>query len=299
MSSRAVFYATGVFQRGGVPLAQLPIRSAFGDAYGLSTAWIPGVRWTHSDLIERKANVSTYDHYDAIKALVDAGKSYNDIEAFPNYSAFTVIASNDSAALLKTAYWLTVGFYALNDTSLRDAALERLESGKTSGVDFNAANQNGLIKSTYDSAFVFLDKAIKRRGSTSDVALAALEQLRRGTDRKAVATRVEQATQVATDRQKVEDANRPAPATKNWIQVLFPSLALAEEAAEKIEMAGKIVGVLALGGLAYYGYRHYNQKNIMSNPLSDDYDPSAKKPMPRAADRQEQMLAKTVFKRVA
>jgi hypothetical protein len=324
MASRASFYNTGYFQRGGVPLATLPaqvmyptnsfgfgpryvtanpafVSSAYGDPYGFSTSWIPGARWTRSDLQSRKANVSTYDHYDAVTNLIAAGRSYSDIEAFPGYSSFTTLASNDSAALLKTGYWLAVGFLALNDTSLRDAAKERLAAGLKSGVDVDAANRNGSIKSTYDSAYALLEKALKRTGNTNEVAKDALEQLRKGTDRKAVASRVDEAQKLSTARQAVEDAPPPkkpdVPCADSWMAYI-PGYCTAKEAQEMALLGAKIAGGVVVAGALIWGVRFAMRRSAAkSNPLSDAYNPAKKKPMPALADKQEAYLARTVLRK--
>jgi hypothetical protein len=324
MASRYSTYSPGYFQRAGVPLATLPaqvmyptdsfgfapryvtanpkfISSAYGDPYGWSTKWIPGVQYTRSDLADRKANVSTYDHYDAVTNMLAAGRGYSDIEAFPNYSSFSTLASNDSAALLKTAYWLAVAFLALNDPSLRDSAKERLESGRTSGVDIDAANRNGAIKSTYDSAYVFLDKALKRSGGTNEVAKDALEQLRKGTDRKAVQARVDEAQKLTTARQAVEDAPPPkkqdVPCADTWMAYI-PGYCAAKEAEQMVSLGVKVVGGILLTGVAIWGVKRLI-KQAKSNPMSDSYNPSKKKPMPALTEKHEQHLAKTVFRRKA
>ena len=324
MASRHSTYSPGYFQRAGVPLATLPaqvmyptdsfgfapryvsanpkfISSAYGDPYGWSTKWIPGVEYTRSDLADRKANVSTYDHYYAVWNMLAAGRGYSDIEAFPNYSSFSTLASNDSAALLKTAYWLAVAFLVLNDPSLRDSAKERLESGKTSGVDIDAANRNGAIKSTYESAYVLLDKALKRSGGTNEVARDALEQLRKGTDRKAVDARVAEAQNQSTARQAVEDAPPPpkpdVPCAATW-KSYIPGYCAAKEAEQMVSLGLKVVGGVLVAGVAIWGVKRLI-KQAKSNPMSDSYNPSKKKPMPALTDKHEQHLAKTVFRRKA
>lgn len=304
------FYMATFFQRGGVPHATFPtrsyvatnpvfVRSALGDPYGLSTSWIPWTRYTRSDLADRRANVSTYDHYDAIKAMAAAGKTFSDVEAFPNFSQFTTLASNDAAALLKTAYWLIIGYLTLRDQSLLDAANERLEAGLKSGVDIDAANRSSLIKSTYDSAYVLLDKAIKRKGGGNEVATDTLEQLRRGTDRKAIATRVEEAQTQASSRQKVEDAGPPkkpdVPCEDTWLSYI-PGYCTAKQAEEMVSFGVKIVGGVLLTGVAIWGVKRLIRQ-AKANPLSDAYNPSKKKPMPALADKQEAHLAKTVFRK--
>jgi len=323
MAGRDNFYMATAFQRGGVPHATFPARvmypadgfgfktvyvsanphfvpSAYGNPYGWSTKWIPGARYTRSDLADRKANVSTYDHYDLVKDMLDAGRAYSDIEAYPNYSQFSTLASNDAAALLKTAYWLAVAYSTLGDSSLQDAANERLESGFKLGVDVNAANRNGSIKSSYDSAYVLLDKAIKRRGGTNEVASDALEQLRKGTDRKAVAARVEEAKTQATERQDVENAPPPPPPPcKDTWKSYIPGYCTAEAAGELFSLGVKIVGGVLVTGVAIWGVKRIIRQ-VKSNPVSEGYNPDKKKPMPRRALLQEQQLAKTVFrKRIA
>lgn len=325
MAGRDNFYMATAFQRGGVPHATFPARvmypsdgfgfrtvyvsanphfvpSAYGNPYGWSLYNPFTDRYTRSRLADRKANVSTYDHYDAVKSVLTAGRAYSDIEAFPYYSQFTTLASNDAAALLKTGYWLAIGFLAINDTSLRDAADERIESGLKTGVDIDAANRSGSIKSTYDSAFVLLDKAIKRKGGTNEVATDALEQLRKGTDRKAVQTRVDEAKTQAGERQKAEDEGPPkppeTPCEDTW-RSYIPGFCTAQQAGEMVALAAKIAGVVLVAGVAVWGGKRL-LKQIRANPMSDAYNPSKKKPMPRRALLQEQHLAKTVFrKRIA
>jgi hypothetical protein len=328
MAGRDNFYMATAFQRGGVPHATFPARvmypadgfgfktvyvsanphfvtSAYGDPYGWSKSWIADgvkIRYTRSDLEDRKANVSTYDHYDAVSSMIASGRAFSDIEAFPNYSQFTTLASNDAAALLKTAYWLAVGFLTLNDTSLRDAAKERLEGGLRSGFDVNAANRSGSIKSTYDSAYVLLDKAMKRRGGSDDVATDALELLRRGTDRRAIAARVDEAQKQTTERQDVEDAPPPkkpdVPCEDTW-RSYIPGYCTAQATGEMLSLGIKIAGGVLVAGVAIWGVKRLI-KQAKANPLSEGYNPTKKKPMPRRALLQEQELAKTVFrKRIA
>lgn len=317
MAGRDNFYMATFFQRGSGVHAVVPLRSyvtpnphfvpsVYGDPYGASKGGyllsVLQVRYSRTNLQERRANVSTYDHYDAVKDLIDQGRSYADIEAFPYYSQFTTLASNDASAMLKTAYWLAVGFLALNDTSLKDAANERLESGYNMGIDIDAANRSGSIKSTYDSAYTLLERAMKRRGGTNEVATDALEQLRRGTDRKAVQTRVEEAQTQAGQRQKVEEAGPPkkpdAACEDTWLNYI-PGYCTAKAAGDVATLGVKIVGGVLLTGIAIWGVKRI-VKQVKSNPLSDAYNPSKKKPMPALADKQEAYLAKTVFrKRIA
>lgn len=321
MAARSSFYASGNFQRGGVPLATVPtkavypanafgfkpafvtangnfVQSGYGGPLGWSTSWIPLVRYTRSDLAERKANVSTYDHYDATTAMISAGRNYTDIEAFPNYSQFTALASNDSAALLKTAYWLAIGFLTLNDTSLRDTANERLESGLQSGVDLDSANRNTNIKTVYDSAYSLLDKAIKRHGGSNEVAVDALERLRQGTDRKAITARVDEALKQTAARKEVENDLEKAPdvpCASTW-RVLIPGYCALQEANKWALYGVKAAGLLLVGGAIYLGVKKF--KATRSNPMSESHNPDKKAPMPARAAIQERELAKTVFVRV-
>jgi hypothetical protein len=66
-----------------------------------------------------------------------------------------------------------------------------------------------------------------------------------------------------------------------------------------VALAAKIAGVVLVAGVAVWGGKRL-LKQIRANPMSDAYNPSKKKPMPRRALLQEQHLAKTVFrKRIA
>jgi hypothetical protein len=182
---------------------------AYGSTpYGWSTSWVPGVRWTRSDLSSRRANVSTYDHYDAVQAVLKLtpGRS---AESYPQFAAFTDLASNDSAALLKTAYWLAVAGVALGSAPLKDLAKSQAEIGYTDGVAIDAVSRTGNIGSLYDTAVATLKKYYPP-GTYNATADTVLQQLQKGSP-AAIRARIEQAKKYDASKTKVEEEAKKEP----------------------------------------------------------------------------------------
>ena len=224
MGSRASFYNTGYFQRGGVPLATLPaqvmyptnsfgfgpryvaanphfVSSAYGDpysgqSYGVSWLALAQVRYRKEELTARNATVNVYDLYDAVQAAlkISPGKA---AELYPSFSAFTALAATDAAALLKTAYWLAVAGTALSNTVLTGAAAEQAETGFKSGVVKDSVYQTGSIARTYADALALL-KRYYTSSMYNGTAAMAVAQLQKGSP-AAVKDRVAEAKNTAAD----------------------------------------------------------------------------------------------------
>lgn len=315
------FYTAVAFQRGGVPLARMPVRTfqvateGFAryvpahvqpnpSALGWTPDYIPGFGYTKTGLQNRGANVSTYDHAAITKTVLSARIGASDIEAYPGYVQFVAVASNDSAALLKTAYWLAVAADATGSESLRLAAQQRNDAGVTAGVDIGAASRTSNIKSTYESAYRLLERTLGAN-PPAGVAADALEELRKGTDIKRIEARIIDARKSADDRKALADEPKkesgPTPCEETVLAYIPGYCAwkqTAETAARVAETSVRIGGVLLV---AFVGYkliqkaREPRRSNPRRNPVSEAYNPDGKTPMPAEATRQEARLAKTLF----
>jgi len=254
-------------------------------------------RYTHTHLERVKANVSTYEHYDAVKKILATRRALADIEAYPNYAFFTAVAANDAGANLKTAYWLAVANDVLDDPGLKASVEERLAFGKKDGLSPDAQNRIANIRSTYEGAFRLLEKVLTRSNSTAEVPKDALQMLRAGTDRGAVAARVTDARQRAEEREerKEEEGAKLCRETKLNLIPGYCAVQEAGETAAKVIRYGAFAAVAIASALAI----HRTIKKVRSNPHSTSYNPDGKKPMPRAAKQQERRLASTVFSRGA
>jgi hypothetical protein len=274
------------------PLNWGPYVAYGNNAYGLSSSWIPGARWTRSDLSKRQANVSTYDHYDAVYTALRV-KQGTRAEAFPAYSSFTALASNDSAALLKSAYWLAVAGVALNNPTLKSMSASNSELGLKSGVDVGAAARSTSIIATYDAAARAVETAMK--SSYSEPAAAALAQLKKGGSQKAVDDRVQQAKTDTTARAKAEeDNNKPevTPCESSTLGKLIPGYCTYQTG---MKVAA---GLVAAGTIIIAG--KFFMRSVRGNPSAPgnmtDGPEMTIAMLPRAR-KQEQALANTTFRR--
>lgn len=254
-------------------------------------------RYTHAYLERVKANVSTYDHYDAVQKILTTRRSLPDIEAYPYYAFFTAVASNDAAASLKTAYWLAVANDILDDAGIRASIDERLAFGRKEGVSENAQSRTANIRSAYESAYRLLEKAINRINPTSEVPRDALQALRAGTDRGAVAARVNAAQQQAEARE-IQKEQEGAKACRDTAYNLIPGYCAIAEAGEQVATVIRFAAFATVAVASAFAISHA-VKSVRSNPYSESYSPEKKKPMPPAAKRQERELARTVFNRGA
>ena len=286
---RETLFISSSFQRSPGTILQ--------SAWGFSLDYNPiTARFTRSYLERIKANVSTYDHYDTVKKVLETRRSLSDIEAYPNYTLFTAVASNDAAANLKTAYWLAVANDILDDPGLKASVEGRLEIAKKDGLNPDAQSRVSNIRGTYEGAYRLLEKMLTRSNSTSDVGKDALQMLRAGTDRGAVALRVTDAKQQSENRedrkeQKEQEGETPCRETLfNFI----PGYCAAQEAGETAAQVTRY-GAFAFVALASALTINHAIKRMRSNPRSKGYVSEGKKPMPRAARQQERRLASTVF----
>lgn len=276
------------------PLNWGPFVPYGNNGYGWSTAWIPGTRWTQSDLTKRQANVSTYDHYDAVQAALKTKQGTQTV-AFPAYSSFTTIASNDAAALLKTAYWLAVAGVALNNSTLKTLSASNAESGLKSGVDVGAANMNANIVSTYDTAVRAVESALK--SAYSSVAADALTQLKKGGSKQAVQERIQQAKGDTVARSKAEEEQKKAeqdtPCAETTLGKLIPGYC-TYQTGMKVAAGFVAAGTLIIAG-------RFLLKAVRGNPsapgnMTDGPEMKIAR-LPKAV-KQERNLANTSFRRV-
>lgn len=204
-------------------------------------------RYTRTKLAERKANVSTYDHYDAIQALLKTATAKKaataqSAEELPSWNTFTdEVASNDSAANLKTAYLLIVAGLQLQNKSLGAAGKQRAEAALISGVVEGAANQRKRIESIYSSALSAVQKAA---GSSPKQTVAdIITQLQRGSASSVVQERIATVGEQEAVRQKAKQELADQPCESTWLGKI-PGYCTAQT-------AYKIVGygALAAAGL--------------------------------------------------
>lgn len=275
-----------------------------GTPYGWSTSWVPGVRWTRSDLIARKANVSTYDHYDAVTAVLKLSPGRS-VESYPQYAAFLEIASNDASALLKTAYWLAVAGVALSSTPLKDLARNQAEVGYTDGTAVDATSRTSNIGAIYDSAVASLKKYYTS-GTYNATADAALAQLQKSSP-AAVKARIEQTKRYDASKTKAEEESKKQPET--------PEIPCSDTLWGKIpgycesKMLYKVVGYTLAAVTVVWGVKKI-ATTLRSNPdrrqltLENPSAPGNMTDEPEAeiaampkGRRQEKNLAKTAFLR--
>jgi len=283
----------------GAPRAFHPIQPlTWGTymAYGAHRSFysIVALRTSRTTLEKTKANVSSYDHYDAVQTLVKLPGSLKKAEGAPAYSAFTTVASNDAAAMLKTAYWLALAGSALKSTALKQAASSQAESGLADGIVAGAATRRDNIASTYAAALDLIRS--NYTGSPKNAAVeSVIVQLQKGSP-EAVKARTSQADTYAAGK---KDADAGAAECKNTWKANVPGLCAAEEAGTMYILAGKIVGGVLLGGLAIWGVKRL-VRQVRSNPSSlgnmtnsPELDIAA---LP-AGRKQEKNLATTAFRR--
>jgi hypothetical protein len=254
----------------GAPRAFHPIQPltwgtymAYGaQPYGLSLYSIVAGRTTRTNLEKTKANVSSYDHYDAVQTLVKQGGSIKKAEIAPAYASFTTIASNDAAALLKTAYWLALAGSALKSTTLKQAAQSQSETGLTDGIVAGAANRRDNIVSTYAAALDLIRS--NYTGSPKNAAVeSVIVQLQKGSP-EAVKARTSQTDSYAASKKEAEAG---ASSCKNTWKANVPGLCAAEEAGTMYILAAKIVGGVVLAGAAIWGVKQL-VRQVRSNPSS-------------------------------
>lgn len=228
------------------------------EAYGWTLATLVGARYTRSKLHSRRANVSTYDHYDAGYALQAAGlkKSVGrntSAQALPYWSVFAdVVASNDAAALLKTGYYLIAAGIALGNTGLTQAGVNRLESGYQAGIVEGAANQSSRIESTYNSALAQVQSAA--RGNTGETITEIIRQLKLGATKEVVQQRIQEAKSqevvrktAIEEKKKEEEKEKNKPCEDTWKGYIPGYCASA--------FAFKVVGYVFVAGVALWGVR--------------------------------------------
>jgi len=206
-------------------------------------------RYTRTKLSERKANVSTYDHYDAIQSVLKAKTKYANLDAYPQASSFTgAVASNDAAALLKTAYFLAVAATAAGSQTLLQAAKSRATSGFKAGVDVEAASRSSNITATYESAYKLVDTLNKQKANP--VLAEVLEQLKKGTNSWAVSSRVREALEQSGERAKKEQEQEPEKETPCSDTLLGKIPGYCES-----KMIYRVVGYTAAGLIAIWGIK--------------------------------------------
>ena len=286
----------------GAPRAFHPIQPltwgtymAYGaQPYGFSLYNVVAMRTSRTKLEKTKANISSYDHYDAVQTLIKLSGSLKKAEGAPAYASFTTIASNDAAAMLKTAYWLALAGSALKSTALKQAASSQAETGLTDGITAGAANRRDNIVSTYAAALDLIRS--NYTGSPKNAAVeSVIVQLQKGSP-EAVKARTGQTDTYAAGK---KEAEATAGSCKNTWKANVPGLCAAEEAGNLYSLAGKIVGGVFLGGVAIWGVKRL-VRQVRSNPSSlgnmtnsPELDIAA---LP-AGRKQELTLSTTAFRR--
>jgi hypothetical protein len=218
-----------------------------GAPYGGVISTILRNRYTRTELQSRGANVSTYDHYDAIQSVLKAKTKYGNLDAYPQASSFTgAVASNDAAALLKTAYFLAVAATAAGSQTLLQAAKSRAESGSKAGVDVGAASRSNNITATYESAYKLVDGVNKQQ--PNPVLGEVLEQLKKGTSSWAVSSRVREAQEQGGERAKKEQEPQKETPCSDTLLGKIPGYC-------ESKMIYQVVGYTAAGLIAIWGIK--------------------------------------------
>ena len=273
-----------------------------GAPYGSVTGWLKSaaqIRYSRTELQSRGANVSTYDHYDAIQSVLKAKTKYSSLEGYPGSSSFTgAVASNDAAALLKTAYFLAVAATAAGSQTLMQAAQSRAESGFSAGVDVGAANRTGSITSTYESAYKLVDAANKQK--PNPVLGEVLEQLKKGTSSWAVSTRVREAQEQAGERSKKEQEPEKTTPCSDTLLGKIPGYC-------ESKMIYQVVGYTAAGLIAIWGIKKavkiargnplYALRTNPSSAANMGGEPELQIALTSKGRDQEKRLANSAFKR--
>ena len=221
-----------------------------GAPYGSVTGWLKSaaqIRYSRTELQSRGANVSTYDHYDAIQSVLKAKTKYSSLEGYPGSSSFTgAVASNDAAALLKTAYFLAVAATAAGSQTLLQAAKSRATSGFKAGVDVGAASRSNNITATYESAYKLVDTLNKQKANP--VLAEVLEQLKKGTSSWAVSSRVRESLEQSGERAKKEQEPQKETPCSDTLLGKIPGYC-------ESKMIYRVVGYTAAGLIAIWGIK--------------------------------------------
>jgi len=273
-----------------------------GAPYGSVTGWLKSatqIRYSRTELQSRGANVSTYDHYDAIQSVLKAKTKYSSLEGYPGSSSFTgAVASNDAAALLKTAYFLAVAATAAGSQTLLQAAKSRAESGFKAGVDVGAASRSNNITATYESAYKLVDAVNKQQ--PNPVLGEVLEQLKKGTSSWAVSSRVREALEQSGERAKKEqEPQKETPCSDTLLGKMIPGYCATQ-------MAYNIAGYVFLAGVSFWAAKKIIrgarsvQAEYRANPSSSanmGSEPELKIALTSKGRDQEKRLANGAFKR--
>ena len=320
----------------GAPLRVHPVQPLMPmeAMYGAPGAY--GYNWDKAAKLNRKfqttlretgANLAVYDLYDAVNHLDDStgeGRylaGMNDIRAISSFSAMSVLAANDSSAMLKTAYWVKLAGLIMVDSALIGAGDSIAENGYRYGEQPGSARLNNRVTELYQTALDLVKGSQKfaSRGSSSNIKII-VDLLQKGTGRSAVVARVKEAEEEETAVKKAiptsDGGDKPDDKCEDSWKSYIPGLCTAEAAGDMLSLAAKIVGGVAVAGVAFWGIKKVikGAKSVgteaASNPrrmLSSRSNPSAPgrtdhgpedeiAQLPKARS-QEQAMMKNVFKR--
>ena len=245
----------------------------------------------------------------------------NDIRAISSFSAMSVLAANDSSAMLKTAYWVKLAGLIMVDSALIGAGDSIAENGYRYGEQPGSARLNNRVTELYQTALDLVKGSQKfaSRGSSSNIKII-VDLLQKGTGRSAVVARVKEAEEEETAVKKAiptsDGGDKPDDKCEDSWKSYIPGLCTAEAAGDMLSLAAKIVGGVAVAGVAFWGIKKVikGAKSVgteaASNPrrmLSSRSNPSAPgrtdhgpedeiAQLPKARS-QEQAMMKNVFKR--
>jgi len=320
----------------GAPLRVHPVQPLMPmeAMYGAPGAY--GYNWDKAAKLNRKfqttlretgANLAVYDLYDAVNHLDDStgeGRylvGMNDIKAISSYSPMSILAANDSSAMLKTAYWVKLAGLIMVDNALISAGDSIAENGYRNGEQPGAAKLNNRVNDLYQTALDLVKGSSKyaSRGSSSNIKII-VDLLQKGTGRAAAAARVKEAEEEETAAKKgipsSDGGDMPDDKCEDSWKSYIPGLCTAEAAGDMLSLAVKIVGGVAVAGVAVWGIKKVikGAKSVgteaASNPrrmLSSRSNPSAPgrtdhgpedeiAELPKARE-QERAMMKNVFTR--
>ena len=320
----------------GAPLRVHPVQPLMPMELMYSGAGAYGYNWDKAVKLNRKfqttlretgANLAVYDLYDAVNHLDDStgeGRylpGMNDIRAINSLSPMSVIAANDSSAMLKSAYWVKLAGLIMVDKTLISAADDIAENGYRYGEQPGSARLNNRVTELYQTALDLVKGSQKfaSRGSSSNVKLI-VDQLQKGTGRSAVVARVKEAEEEEAAVKKViptsDGGDKPDDKCEDSWKSYIPGLCTAEAAGDMLSLAVKIVGGVAVAGVAFWGIKKVvkgaksvgadaaanprRMLSVRSNPSAPgrtDYGPEEEIAQMPKARAQEQAMMKNVFKR--
>jgi hypothetical protein len=299
--------------------------------YGYTPSdFVSGRKWL-STLRETGANTAVYAAYDNYADLdenvtrkIGGGRNYktgmSDLTLISTWSDMSTVAASNSGAKLKTAYMLKLAGLILNDTELKTRAEHLAEAGMKEGEAPGSGSLRSDIKSTHANALSALKNNAKYKSQSSSQPLVQIaEALQKGTGQEAVQARVKQYTEDQAEVKKNIPESKGGTKTEgcedSW-KSYIPGLCTAEAAGDMLSLAVKIVGGVAVAGVAFWGIKRVvkgakivgaeasanprRMLSVRSNPSAPgrtDYGPEEEIAQMPKARAQEQAMMKNVFKR--